>query len=487
MNSGKLRSFAVGLVILAIAITVVAYATRSSWLPPTSPAHAAPESKNAEKRLDRVILTMRAQENLGLSALPIELKGYEKTIQVPGMIVDQPGRSDRNVVTLVEGVVGAIYRFPGESVRPGDLLFTIAVSSTALNQTQLELLKATQDIKFAQAEIARQMGVVAEAKLIELRNQIIRSEAAVKAAQHELRIRGVESRSFESIVKGDFVEEIHIVAPARNRSERSPETDPPTFEIQELKVELGQPVQAGQTLCLLATHQMLAIEGQVFRDETPQLEQAVKHGWPLEVEFGDQRESQRDAHSYVAGTIGISNPLGFGPWNMASLVQHAEFSGTFPPAQHFVIQRLANSMNPVTRTFAFFVPLHNQSRVVERDGKTQLLWRYRPGQRVRLHIPISRLNNVFVLPAEAVARDGAEAFIFVQNANTYIRTSVRVLLHDRGKAIVADDGDLIEGTYVAQNCAAQLNRMVKSQSNSVPEGYHVHADGSLHKNSDEDH
>jgi len=38
---------------------------------------------------------------------------------------------------------------------------------------------------------------------------------------------------------------------------------------------------------------------------------------------------------------------------------------------------------------------------------------------------------------------------------------------------------------VVLNAAAQLNRMTKSGSGETPKGFHIHADGSLHKNEDE--
>ena len=57
--------------------------------------------------------------------------------------------------------------------------------------------------------------------------------------------------------------------------------------MQELKVELGEQVQAGQTLCLLANHQSLYIEGHGFKQEAPLLEQAAQNGWPVEVEFAE--------------------------------------------------------------------------------------------------------------------------------------------------------------------------------------------------------
>ena len=46
--------------------------------------------------------------------------------------------------------------------------------------------------------------------------------------------------------------------------------------------------------------------------------------------------------------------------------------------------------------------------------------------------------------------------------------------------------ELVPGTFVVQSAGAQLNRLVKAGTgSSVPKGYHIHADGSLHKNEDE--
>jgi len=77
------------------------------------------------------------------------------------------------------------------------------------------------------------------------------------------------------------------------------------------------------------------------------------------------------------------------------------------------------------------MPLENQSRVVEDDGHAQTLWRFRPGQKVRLLVRVEKLNNVFVLPSDAVTREGPEAYVFTQNVNTFERRPIRILLQDR--------------------------------------------------------
>jgi hypothetical protein len=216
-------------------------------------------------------------------------------------------------------------------------------------------------------------------------------------------------------------------------------------------VELGQQVEAGQLLCLLANHQSLAIEGRAFRDETPLLEQSVKEGWPVEVDF-----------------------------------QENAASGWPDLRQEFFIRHLANTIDPVNRTFAFLIPIENESRVVEDGERTQMLWRFRPGQKLRLLVRVQKLENVFVLPSDAVVQDGVDYFVFTQNVNTFIRKPVRVISQDRRQAVLANDSSLVPGSYVVQNGAAQLNRMAKSDNSGAPKGYHIHADGSLHKNEDEE-
>jgi hypothetical protein len=70
--------------------------------------------------------------------------------------------------------------------------------------------------------------------------------------------------------------------------------------------------------------------------------------------------------------------------------------------------------------------------------------------------------------------------------NTFHRKPVRILERDRRHTVIANDGSLTPGSFVVQGAAEQLNRMLKSSSdNDLPEGYHIHADGSLHKNEDE--
>jgi membrane fusion protein, heavy metal efflux system len=293
---------------------------------------------------------------------------------------------------------------------------------------------------------------------------------AAQGFRQELSNRGLSYKDIDGIADGRLLSEITLFAPpqasgsnplaSQARSEpASADVQPLAYELKELKVALGEQVQAGQTLCPLSSHQSLAIEGRAFRDETTLLERSVQQGWPVDVDF------REDA------------------------------GGDWPPTkQDFPIRYIANTIDPVTRTFAFLMPLENQYKVVDHGDRSQILWRFRPGQKVLLRVRVEKLDNVFVLPDDAVVLEGADAFVFTQNANTFERKSVHVLFRDRDQVVLANDGSL--PTYlkgqdrwtipaIARTAAAQLNRMTKAGSTGAPVGYHIHADGSLHKNEDE--
>ena len=441
-------------------------ATRDQWLPryPSKSAEVGETAGEPETPTGKVIVGEQAQQNLGLTAKPLKAQTYWKSIQVPGMVVDRPGLSDRNIVAPATGVVAQVNHLPGDTVRTGDVLFTLKLLSESLHLTQTDLFKTTQDITVAQERANRvrklsSIGTESELAALEAEAHVRRLTILTKAYRQELLNRSLSLAQVDAVANGLFVKELTVVAPAQPAS-HTPLIPQPgaksgssgsAFEVQELKVELGQQVQAGQTLCLLANHQSLSIEGRAFRDETTLLERSVKAGWPVEVDF--QEEGAAD-------------------WGDVN--------------QTFRIRHMANTIDPVNRTFAFQMPLENQSRVIEDEARTQTLWRFRPGQKVRLMVRVEKLDGVFVLPADAVTREGPEAFVFTQNVNTFARKPVRILLQDRKQVVLANDGSLSPGTYVVQGGAAQLNRLVKAGGSSgVPKGYHIHADGSLHKNEDE--
>jgi cobalt-zinc-cadmium efflux system membrane fusion protein len=461
-------------IVLASGVALSAYLLRvetpTDQLNPGASAPAAAAEETASLT-DKIIVSDQAQKNLGLTAKQLQTQTFWKTVTIQGMIVDRPGLSDREIVSPAVATLVEMLHVPGDMVRPGDKLFRLKLASESLQQSQSELFKTSENIKLARQRLERLKSggaAIAQARVIEAENEVARLDVSAQAYRLELLNRGFSASDLKNVASGDLLTEITLVVPPRTilPSAPSTNTDSPAntgddlaYEFQELKVELGEQVQAGQTLCHLSNHQFLAIEGRAFRDETSLLERSVEEGWPVEVDF------QEDA------------------------------SASWPAIdQTFPISYLANTIDPVTRTFAFRMPLNNQYKTVEHGDRKQLLWRFRPGQKVLLRIRIEKFDDVFVLPADAVVLEGAEAFVFTQNVNTFERKAVHVMFRDRDRVVLADDGSLpsyprgVERRTipaVALRAAAQLNRMTKAGTSGAPKGYHIHADGSLHKNEDE--
>ena len=441
-------------------VGLLCFFTRSVWLPGLLPQVTEPVpphvGQGAVVEGGQVLLSPQAQKNLHMVTLPLQGQAYWKSITVPGMVIDRPGFSDRGVVAPATGVVSRILRVPGDTVRVGEPLFTIKLLSESLHLTQTDLFKAAQDIRLAQAQrqrLAEVSDAVSGFRIIEVENQITRLEVATKAYRQELINRGLSPEQVNAAAEGRFVSEITIKAPGPPAIGLIPAPVPEKpgslgqglLEIQELKVELGHQMQAGQTFCLVANHQLLCIEGSAFRDELPLLERSLREMLPLDIDFGE--------------TDGANWP---------------------PLGQAMAINSISNSIDPETRTFHFLIRFDNQSKLLERDGKSQVFWRFRPGQRVRINLRTEKLDNVFVLPLEAVAREGGEAFVFRQNGDIFDRKPVQIIHQDRSRVVIANDGSVPAGIYVAQTGAIQLNRMIKAQSGGT-QGFHIHADGSVHK------
>ncbi|MDP1797668.1 MAG: efflux RND transporter periplasmic adaptor subunit [Planctomycetaceae bacterium] len=445
-----------------------AFFTRDRWMvwiaSRTTPVKA-PEDAPAPIREATVLkLSPQARQNLGLVARAAKPQTYWRTIQVPGAIVDRPGRSDRGVTAPAVGAIVQVHAFPGDTVKPGDRLFTLRLFSEYLQNTQSELFKATRETLLLKEQRVRlegpaKSGAIPEVRLIEVDNQLRRQTAAIQAYRQDLLTRGLLPEQIEGVSEGTFVSTIEVVAPPPVAEvKRAAEIQQAGFqlidnrveglayEVQELKVDLGQQVQAGQLLSVLSNHHSLYLEGHAFKQEAPFLEQAAQNGWPVQVEFAEDNREQ---------------------WPSLD--------------QPFQIRHLANAIDPVSRTLDFFIPLTNQSRGYEKNGQTFVVWRFRPGQRVRLHVPVEELKDVLVLPSTAIVREGPEAYVFRQNGDLFNRIAVHVLHEDRLNIVLANDGSITPGLYLAQNGAASLNRVLKAQAASgIQADVHVHADGTSH-------
>lgn len=421
-----------------------------------SPAAASPIQDGSTP----VRISLEARKNLGLTAKSLVPATYWRKVEIPGVITDRPGISDRGVVTPITGVVTKIYAFPGDSVSPDDPLFSLRLISESLHAAQLELFKATKEIEISKQQKQRldglaQSGGLAGSRLIEIDNQIQRMNVNVLAYRQDLMARGLPQAQIDAAAKGEFVTEITVRAPhesdliSMENQVATADTLPRSttrYELQTLKVELGQQIDAGEVLCYLADHRSLLIEGRGFKKDMSLIQRAAKEQFPIDLAF-ELEESQ--------------------DWPMLP--------------KSLPIHHVANTIDAQSRTFAFFLLLKNQSQLYTKDNQDRVLWRFRPGDRVRLSVAVEKLENVFVLPQASVVREGPEAFVFRQNGDLFDRLTVHILHEDRTSIVIANDGSLRSGMAIAQNSAASINRVLKAQlASGIPTNLHVHADGTVH-------
>jgi biotin carboxyl carrier protein len=433
-------------------VAFAAYTTRGRWLPHVFPAK--PEAKPGGEKdappahageAERVELSPEAQANLGLdkegavdNLVPTE---YWRRVPVPGVIVDRPGESDRGVTSKVAGVVTEIRAKPGDTVRAGEPLFKLELASEFLQGTQAELAKAATDLGFAATERDRvanlvKAGTTAGSELAKVQNQVDRLTTQVNGHRRQLQLFGLTPAQVNAAEKGEVITQMTIFAPARTQEGWFPFPDDLLYEVQELSVQRGAQVQAGQTLCLLANHQRLYVEGQAFASETRPLADAAEKRLPVPIEFP------------------------------------GETPGDWPAVPPLVVHHLGTPAAAGT-TFPFYLALENQYRHFAREGKTYFAWRFRPGQRVRLRLPVEKVVTLgpdgktevlpFVLPAGAIVREGAEAFVFVQNGDLFVKRPVRVLYEDRNETVIARGGDVSTADFVVRTpAAAAINRALKA-------------------------
>lgn len=426
--------------VCAGSVTAV-YFTRDRWLAKVFPPRKAesgadtpgepPPEEHAPS--PRVKLSVQAQQNLGLDVDTPTPQEFWRTLAIPGLVIDRPGESDRAVASRVSGIVAEIKAKPGDGVKPGEALFTVQLVSEVLQATQVDLAKATTELKFATVKRDRsaelvQKGIGTRDVLIEDENQVKRFAAQVQVFRRQLAVFGLNAEQIATVESGGVVTEMVIAAPSGAKDA--------LYEVQELKIALGDSVQAGQTLAYLSNHRTLYVEGRTFQSEADALALAALKQTPIRVEFPDEKP----------GAWGTQGPL--------------------------KIHHIANVVDPGTRTLPFYLSLDNESRSQPRENASGFLWRYRPGQRVLIRLPLEKLVTFakdgrkeilpFVFPAGAVVREGAEAFVFVQSGDVFVRKPVRVLHEDSQSVVVANDGSVTDVEYVVRNRAATLNRALKA-------------------------
>ncbi|MEX2176638.1 MAG: efflux RND transporter periplasmic adaptor subunit [Pirellulaceae bacterium] len=446
-------------VLAAIAVLGVAAASYRFWLPHArgllglgaQPANgegeqshaagvAATDSHEGDEHAghdegNSIELSVQARKNIGMGdPLKVELKNFTRTISVPGMVVERPARSTIEVTAPMTGVVTRIYPIEGEAVEPGAKLFDLRLTHEELVQLQADLLKSAEELDVIAREIRRIEDLIRDQalpgkQLLERQYEQQKQQAAMRAQRQALLLHGLTNEQVDAILKNrELLQNLTVTVP-KTTEDGGMSPAGAVFQVQSLKVAQGQNVTAGDTLAVLADHAQLFIEGEAFERDMQAIGRAAEQGL------------------LVSATLDTDG-------------------GKPEVVSNLRVLYLAAKVNPDSRTLDFYVTLPNEKvrDTKLEDGHRFIAWRFRPGQRVQLEIPVETLPNRIVLPADAVVQDGPETYVFTPNGDHFDRRSVHVEYRDPKWVVIANDGSLFPGDLVAPTGAQQLQLALKNKA-----------------------
>lgn len=426
-------------------------------------------------------LSEQALRNLGLTPefiQPVKLSTYRRSIRVPAVVAERPGRTRLQVATPMTGVIRHVHAVAGEAVKPGTLLFEIRLTHEDLVLAQTSFLQTLGELDVERREIARlteatKSGAVPRIKLLEREYAKDKLDALLSAQREALRLHGLSKEQVDQIVTGRrLLRELQVFAPGPDEhsddelklagalvqrvafqpaaEKLKPEQPKPArlkqpddvapLVISELRVHKGQSVDAGETLCTLSDYSRLYVEGLAFEQDAGAIASAARRNWKVNAIF-ERPDNQRQTLDELS------------------------------------IVRLSNEIDADSRTLHFYVGLPNtiESLTDTEDGNFFVGWRYRPGQRLQLQVPIEEWPNEIVLPVEAVTKEGAEFYAFHQNGDHFDRVAVHVKYRDQSTVVIANDGALFPGDVVAWRCAHQMQMALKNKSGAGADPHAGHS------------
>ena len=447
-----LRLAAGGLLLIIAAVAVV---TRAAWWPDVeSTVHTAEDDhdphddlaahdphddqagQNAHAGHDdatSIELSQNGLKNIGYRPFEVSLGAFVRKLALPAIVAERPGRSRIHITAPITGVVTEIHAVEGQAVEADSPMFEQRLTHEELVTAQRDYLHTAESLDVVNREIARLEslgeGVVAGRRILEQKYEKQKLEASLRAEQQALMVHGFTQEQVESMLEShQLLRKFVICAPDHAHVCESCQGDH-LFHVQRLAVAQGQQVATGQELAVVADHCELFVEGLAFEDDATGLRRAARSGWEIDADL-------------LLGNEPTSSVKGL------------------------KLLYLADRIDPDSRAFRFYLRLPNEVVLDQTtdDGRRFIEWRFKPGQRMQLEVPVEKWEEQIVLPLAAVVDEAGEAYVFQQNGDHFDRVSVHVVYRDQKSAVVANNGILFPGDIVAGQGAYQMHLALKNKT-----------------------
>ncbi len=414
-----------------------------------------------------VVINEKTLDNMNLKYGKFEVRDYFQTIRIPAQVVERIPQSRRSVSAPIAGRVTKVFVAKGQAVRPGEKLFDVRITDQSIADSQVGLLEVFANLEISRAKKQRLenlgTGVVAGKQLMEADFEIKKLTDRRAALIQELRARGMGEEQIKTFIKTkQLAKDITIFAPALEKApSSSPPESAPALTITPASATIGQPaastmlqaddqyftvesisalqgsaLKLGDPLCSLTHHSELLIKGLAFESDVDKIANANQNGWKFTAQFGE------------------------GP---DALVREG-----------LPLYKVENHVDTQSQTFPVFVEIENEiiNQTSDAQNRKYVNWRFKPGQRAHLEVPIEMWKSQVVVPMAAVVREGPETFVFMKISHThesadgtldheFQKVPVQVLHTDKRFAVLKKDVRLDVYEKYALDQAYQLNLALK--------------------------
>ena len=312
-------------------------------------------------------------------------------------------------------------------------MFVLRLTHQEVIRRQTELLDLIQRREIVEREIKRlekvaASGAIAGKTLLNVQYESEKLQSEIDANREGLLLLGLGEDQLEHIFsKRTLIRRMTITAPPIEAHSDGC-TGEHLYQTAKITVSLGEQVESGGPLCELTDYCKLLIEGQAFEQDALALNEAISQRFPVSAVI------EREGEDVTVDGL------------------HVLF--------------LDSEVDMESRALRFYVDLTNTVvNQTENDaGRPFIGWKFRPGQRVELLLPIDSWKDRIVLPAEAVVQDGAESIVFLKQGKKVSRKAVVEGYRDAREVVVENDGTLFPGDQVVAHGAYQLYLMLKNRS-----------------------
>jgi multidrug efflux pump subunit AcrA (membrane-fusion protein) len=182
---------------------------------------------HAHDNANVVELSPAALKNIRYQPHTVASGNYERTISLPGIIVERAGQTVVRVSSPLTGRVTKIYVHEGEAIQAGSPLFDLRLTHEDLVTAQSEFLATADSLDVAKAELARREavteGAIAGYRILEQRYETQKLESRLKSQRQALLLHGLTDDQIDEILTTRYlVQSVTIRAPIRTEPDEHP-------------------------------------------------------------------------------------------------------------------------------------------------------------------------------------------------------------------------------------------------------------------------